>query len=102
MARSKSSNRWMQEHFDDEYVRMAQAQGYRSRAVFKLSEIQDKDQLIKPGMNIVDLGAAPGGWSQLARQLLAKKINWWHWTYCLWSLWMVSILSKATFAKRRC
>jgi 23S rRNA (uridine2552-2'-O)-methyltransferase len=73
MARSKSSNRWMQEHFDDEYVRMAQAQGYRSRAVFKLSEIQDKDQLIKPGMNIVDLGAAPGGWSQLARQLLAKK-----------------------------
>ncbi len=63
----------MQEHFDDEYVKMAQAQGYRSRAVFKLKEIQDKDQLIKPGMNIVDLGAAPGGWSQYARQLLAKK-----------------------------
>ena len=73
MARSKSSNRWMQEHFDDEYVKMAQAQGYRSRAVFKLKEIQDKDQLIKPGMNIVDLGAAPGGWSQFARQLLGKK-----------------------------
>jgi 23S rRNA (uridine2552-2'-O)-methyltransferase len=63
----------MQEHFEDEYVKLAQAQGYRSRAVFKLKEIQDKDQLIKPGMNIVDLGAAPGGWSQFARQLLGKK-----------------------------
>ena len=63
----------MQEHFDDEYVKMAQAQGYRSRAVFKLKEIQDKDQLIKPGMNIIDLGAAPGGWSQLARQIVGKK-----------------------------
>ena len=70
MARSKSSNRWMQEHFDDEYVKMAQAQGYRSRAVFKLKEINEKDNLIKNGMNIVDLGAAPGGWSQLARQLM--------------------------------
>ena len=63
----------MQEHFDDEYVKMAQAQGYRSRAVFKLKEIQDKDQLIKPGMNIIDLGAAPGGWSQFARQMAGKK-----------------------------
>jgi len=63
----------MQEHFQDEYVKMAQAQGYRSRAVFKLNEIQDKDQIIKPGMNIVDLGAAPGGWSQRARQLIGKK-----------------------------
>lgn len=63
----------MQEHFDDEYVKMAQAQGYRSRAVFKLKEIQDKDHLIKPGMNVIDLGAAPGGWSQFARQLLGKK-----------------------------
>jgi 23S rRNA (uridine2552-2'-O)-methyltransferase len=63
----------MAEHFEDEYVKMAQAQGYRSRAVFKLKEIQDKDQLIKPGMNIIDLGAAPGGWSQFARQLMGKK-----------------------------
>ncbi len=63
----------MQEHFEDEYVKMAQAQGYRSRAVFKLKEIQDKDQLIKPGMNIIDLGAAPGGWSQFARQMVGKK-----------------------------
>jgi 23S rRNA (uridine2552-2'-O)-methyltransferase len=63
----------MQEHFDDEYVKMAQAQGYRSRAVFKLKEIQDKDRIIKPGMNIIDLGAAPGGWSQFARQIVEKK-----------------------------
>ena len=72
MARSKSSSQWMQEHFDDEYVKMAQVQGYRSRAVFKLSEIQEKDQIIKAGMNIVDLGAAPGGWSQYAQQRLGK------------------------------
>lgn len=73
MGRSKSSSRWMAEHFEDEYVKMAQTQGYRSRAVFKLKEIQEKDQLIKPGMNIIDLGAAPGGWSQLARELMGKK-----------------------------
>ncbi|MCK9622501.1 MAG: 23S rRNA (uridine(2552)-2'-O)-methyltransferase RlmE [Methylobacter sp.] len=73
MGRSKSSSRWMQEHFADEYVKMAQAQGYRSRAVFKLKEIQEKDQLIKPGMNIIDLGAAPGGWSQFARPIIGKK-----------------------------
>ena len=63
----------MQEHFDDEYVKMAQAQGYRSRTVFKLKEIQDKDHLIRPGINIIDLGAAPGGWSQFARQIVGKK-----------------------------
>lgn len=73
MSRSKSSNRWMQEHFDDAYVKMAQTRGYRSRAVFKLKEIQDKDQLIKSGMNIIDLGAAPGGWSQFARQLIGRN-----------------------------
>lgn len=63
----------MQEHFDDPYVKMAQAQGFRSRAVFKLKEINDKDNLIKTGINVVDLGAAPGGWSQFARQLLGKN-----------------------------
>lgn len=73
MGRSKSSNRWMQEHFDDEYVKLAQAKGYRSRAVFKLSEIQEKDHIIKPGMAIIDLGAAPGGWSQYAREIAGKK-----------------------------
>lgn len=66
MSRSKSSSRWLKEHFDDPYVKEAQKKGYRSRAVFKLLEMQDKDKLIKPGMRVVDLGAAPGGWSQMA------------------------------------
>lgn len=63
----------MHEHFDDEYVKLAQAQGYRSRAVFKLKEIQERDNVIKPGMNVIDLGAAPGGWSQFVRPLIGKK-----------------------------
>ena len=66
MKRSKSSQRWMKEHFDDEYVRRAQKMGYRSRAVFKLEEINKKDKLIRSGMTVVDLGAAPGSWSQWA------------------------------------
>lgn len=73
MARSKSSHRWLKEHFQDEYVKRAQREGYRSRAVYKLAEIQEKYQLIKPGMAVVDLGAAPGGWSQYALGLLGKK-----------------------------
>ena len=73
MARSKSSQRWLKEHFQDEYVKRAQRDGYRSRAVYKLAEIQDKYRLIKPGMTVVDLGAAPGGWSQYALGLLGKK-----------------------------
>ncbi|NJN47102.1 MAG: 23S rRNA (uridine(2552)-2'-O)-methyltransferase RlmE [Candidatus Competibacteraceae bacterium] len=63
----------MKEHFSDPYVQQAQQQGYRSRAVFKLKEIQDKDRLLKPGMTVIDLGAAPGGWSQLAAQLVGRK-----------------------------
>ena len=73
MARSKSSHRWLREHFDDEYVKKAQREGYRSRAVYKLEEIQAKDRIIKPGMSIVDLGAAPGGWSQYALGLIGRK-----------------------------
>jgi len=73
MARSKSSHRWLREHFDDEYVKRAQREGYRSRAVYKLDEIQQKDRIIKPGMAIVDLGAAPGSWSQYASGLLGGK-----------------------------
>lgn len=71
MGRSKSSNRWLQEHFDDIYVKKAQAEGYRSRAVYKLKEVDDKEHLLKPGMTVVDLGAAPGGWSQYAAEKLA-------------------------------
>jgi len=63
----------MQEHFDDEYVKLAQSKGYRSRSVFKLIEIQAKDHIIKPGSAIIDLGAAPGGWSQFASELTAGK-----------------------------
>ncbi len=73
MARSKSSHKWLQEHFQDEFVKKAHAQGYRSRAVFKLIEIQEKDRIIKPGMNVLDLGAAPGGWSQYVRKQIGKK-----------------------------
>jgi 23S rRNA (uridine2552-2'-O)-methyltransferase len=73
MARSKSSQRWLKEHFDDEYVKKAQQQGYRSRAAFKLLEIQQKDLLLKKGMVVVDLGAAPGGWSQIAADLVGKQ-----------------------------
>jgi len=68
VARSKSSARWLKEHFNDPYVKRAQAEGWRSRAVFKLEELIDRDRLLKPGMVIVDLGAAPGGWSQMIRE----------------------------------
>lgn len=68
--RSKSSGRWLQEHFHDRFVQKAQAAGWRSRAVFKLEEINQKHRLLKPGMTIVDLGAAPGGWSQYVMKLL--------------------------------
>jgi len=72
-SRSKSSGRWLQEHFDDEYVKQAQKDGYRSRAVYKLLEIDEKDQLLKPGMTVVDLGAAPGSWSEVAAQRVGEK-----------------------------
>lgn len=68
MARSKSSRRWLKEHFDDPYVQRAWKEGLRGRAAYKLAEIDDKDHILKPGMIIVDLGAAPGGWSEYARK----------------------------------
>ena len=70
---SASSKRWLKEHFDDHYVQKAQKEGWRSRAIYKLEEIQQKDRLIKPGMTLVDLGAAPGGWSQLSAQLVGDN-----------------------------
>src|SRR5580693_5642253 len=66
--RSKSSDRWLQEHFSDPYVKRAQAEGWRSRAVFKLEQIDQRERLLKPGMVVLDLGAAPGAWSQYARR----------------------------------
>ena len=73
MARSKSSHRWLKEHFNDPWVRKAQAEGMRSRAAYKLAWMQQRDRLIKPGMRLVDLGAAPGGWSQLAAGWVGRK-----------------------------
>jgi len=73
MPRSKSSKQWLKEHFDDAYVKRSQEDGYRSRASYKLIELQEKDKMIKPGMVVVDLGAAPGGWSQVAAGLVGAK-----------------------------
>ncbi|MFT6029100.1 MAG: 23S rRNA (uridine2552-2'-O)-methyltransferase [Oleiphilaceae bacterium] len=73
MARSKSSAGWLKEHFDDHYVKQSQIDGYRSRASYKLLEIQKKDKLFRPGMAVIDLGAAPGGWSQVAQELVGEK-----------------------------
>src|ERR1700722_13830928 len=71
--RSKSSSRWLQEHFSDPYVKRAQAEGWRSRAVFKLEQVDQKERLLKPGMVVLDLGAAPGAWSQYARGRVGKS-----------------------------
>src|SRR5262245_61998744 len=73
MARSKSSHRWMQEHVNDPYVKQAQKDGYRSRSSYKLIELNEKDRLIRPGMLVLDLGSAPGGWSQVAGKLVGEK-----------------------------
>ncbi len=74
MTRKKSSSKnWLKEHRDDPYVQRAQQEGYRSRACYKLLEIQEKDKLIKPGMTVIDLGAAPGGWSQVAAKLVGHR-----------------------------
>jgi 23S rRNA (uridine2552-2'-O)-methyltransferase len=68
-----SSRRWIHEHVNDEYVKLARKLGYRSRAVFKLLELQERDKLFRPGMIVVDLGAAPGGWSQVASKCVGAK-----------------------------
>ncbi len=73
MKRSKSSRRWLDRHFKDEFVQKSQKEGFRSRAVYKLQEIQERDRLIKQGQVVVDLGAAPGGWSQYAQKLVGSK-----------------------------
>lgn len=73
MARSKSSRRWLQEHVNDPYVKQAQKEGYRSRSSYKLIELNERDRLIRPGMLVMDLGSAPGGWSQVAGRLVGDK-----------------------------
>jgi 23S rRNA (uridine2552-2'-O)-methyltransferase len=73
MARSKTSKAWLREHVSDVYVQRARHEGYRSRAAYKLQEIARSDRLITPGMTVVDLGAAPGGWSQVAIERVGPK-----------------------------
>jgi 23S rRNA (uridine2552-2'-O)-methyltransferase len=73
MKRSKTSKQWMREHVNDVYVQRAKSEGYRSRAAYKLLEIAARDKLLKPGMVVVDLGAAPGGWSQVARAQVGPR-----------------------------
>lgn len=73
MARSKSSNQWLNEHVNDPYVKRAQVDGYRSRASYKLIELINKDKLVRPGMVVMDLGSAPGGWSQVVAPLVGDK-----------------------------
>ena len=73
VQRSKSSANWLREHFNDPFVKQAQKDGYRSRASYKLLEIQEKDRLIRPGMSVIDLGAAPGGWSQVTSRLIGGQ-----------------------------
>jgi 23S rRNA (uridine2552-2'-O)-methyltransferase len=72
MARTKTSKAWMHEHVTDPYVRRAKQEGYRSRAAYKLIEMLEKDKLVRPGMTVVDLGAAPGGWSQVLAPLVGS------------------------------
>lgn len=73
MARSKSSASWLSRHLSDPFVKQAQKDGYRSRSAYKLIELNEKDRLIRPGMRILDLGSAPGGWSQVAGKLVGGK-----------------------------
>lgn len=73
MPRTKSSKQWLREHFTDEFVKRAQKEGYRSRAIYKLSEIDQRDHVFRPGMTVVDLGAAPGGWSQYAHERVGER-----------------------------
>jgi 23S rRNA (uridine2552-2'-O)-methyltransferase len=73
MARTKSSASWMSRHLSDPFVKQAQKDGYRSRSAYKLIELNEKDRLIRPGMRILDLGSAPGGWSQVASRIVGAK-----------------------------
>ena len=73
MPRTKSSNEWLRRHVNDPYVKKAQLEGYRSRSAYKLIELNEKDRLIKPNMFLLDLGSAPGGWSQVAAKLIGRN-----------------------------
>ncbi len=84
MARTKSSANWLSRHLSDPFVKQAQKDGYRSRSAYKLIELNEKDKLIRPGMRIMDLGSAPGGWSQVAGKLVGERAACWPPTSCPW------------------
>src|ERR1700761_8597338 len=73
MARTKSSAGWLSRHLSDPFVKQAQKDGYRARSAYKLIELNEKDRLIRPGMRVMDLGSAPGGWSQVAGKLVGER-----------------------------
>lgn len=73
MKQAKTSKAWMKEHVNDFFVKQSKKDGYRSRAAYKLIEISERDQILKPGMTVVDLGAAPGSWSQVASHIVGAK-----------------------------
>jgi len=73
MKKHQSKQQWLDEHVNDEYVKRAQKDGFRSRAAYKLLELNERDQILAPGMKVVDLGAAPGGWSQVAAKIVGDK-----------------------------
>ena len=75
MAKNRFNYSWLHDHINDPYVKLAQREGYRARAAYKLKEIDEQDKLIKPGQIIVDLGSTPGSWSQYARNQLAKGVE---------------------------
>jgi hypothetical protein len=102
-TRSKSSQRWLKEHFSDPFVKKAQAEGMRSRAAYKLEELLERDRLLKPHMVVVDLGAAPGGWSQQVRRQIGDTGACWPWTswtcrrWPAWSSFMVTSGKKPSY-----
>jgi 23S rRNA (uridine2552-2'-O)-methyltransferase len=73
LKHKKSSQRWLKEHFSDPYVKQAQQQGYRSRAIYKLIELQERDRMFKPGMTVIDLGSAPGSWAEYLSKTVGPK-----------------------------
>ena len=76
MSRSKSSKSWLRRHFSDYYVKLSKRENYRSRSAYKLLEIQEKDKILTSGATVIDLGAAPGGWSEVARSFVGEKGKW--------------------------
>ena len=100
--RSKSSERWLREHFSDPFVKRAQAEGWRSRAVFKLEQIDQRERLLKPGMVVLDLGAAPGAWSQYVRRRVGTPGGWWRAICCRWSRCRRGVPAGRLSRGRRC